>query len=509
MKNRSVKTLALMTTLAIATSVVLFASISPASATTHTVTAGNFEEVTIPAGITEVTFELQAGDGQDGDGACGGNGGSGAYVTGTLAVSPGDTLILLAGKDGDGTAVYGGEGGSAGGGEGGDATYVYLNGSSSSDIVIAAGAGGGGGAGEENGECSNYGGAGGNAGMEGSTTGQDGFQAVDSGAGGVIQGGVGGTNEDAGTGGEYIAFSDGTNGTTMGGGAGGDAYYDDTDLAGGGGGGSGLRGGGGGAGGETNGGGGGAGASYLEEGITTNTQIAISEGGNPHATITYDSPEESTTTTTTPLAQKPNDGDGNNDGIEDEHQSNVHTVLTNNEGPNGNTWVTFSHPVGCDFDSGFVGDEAGFDAQDSTYSYPANFFGFEIDCPQPTVTVEMYFHGLNGSAKDYIPRKYLSYNDTYITLEGASVTDVTIDSKNVIKVVYSITDGGIYDNDQEVNGTIVDPASIAYSPVASSSGTLPATGNNAGSEVVTALMLLLGGAAIVALAKRQRRYGIL
>lgn len=509
MKNLSVKTLALISTLAITTSVVLFASISPASATSHTVTAGNFDEITIPAGVTEVTFELQGGNGQDGGGACGGNGGSGAFVTGTLAVNPGDTLVLLAGQDGDGTAVYGGEGGDTGGGEGGDATYVYLNGSSSSDIVLTAGAGGGGGAGEANAGCANHGGAGGNAGFEGSTSGQAGFQAVDAGAGGIIQGGFGGTNDNEGTGGEFMLFSDGTDGSVMGGGAGGDAYYENTDVAGGGGGGSGLRGGGGGAGGETNGAGGGAGASYLEDGITTDTQISISEGGSAHATITYNSPEESTTSTTTPIAQKPNNGDGNNDGQIDEGQSNVHTVLTNTQGPNGNTWVTFVHPVACDFDSGFVSDEAGFDAQDPNYNYPANFFGFEIDCPQPTITVEMYFHGLNTTAKDYIPRKYLSYNDTYITLEGASVTDVTIDGKNVIKVVYSLTDGGIYDNDQAVNGTIIDPVSIAYSPAVRSAGTLPATGRSFGSELVTATMLLLGGASIAMLARHRRQSGLI
>ena len=160
------------------------------------------------------------------------------------------------------------------------------------------------------------------------------------------------------------------------------------------------------------------------------------------------------------------------------------------------------HPENCDFGAGFVGDEDGFDAKDAKYNYPANFFGFEIECPQPTVTVQMYFHGLSGTAKDYIPRKYLSYNDTYITLQGASVQDVTIGGKNVIMVTYSITDGGTYDNDQTVNGVIVDPASLGYSPT--TAGDLATTGGNFELQMVTIFTLLASGFAFF-FATRQKR----
>ncbi len=191
----------------------------------------------------------------------------------------------------------------------------------------------------------------------------------------------------------------------------------------------------------------------------------------------------------------------NDAGVVDEEQSNVHTALTNQT---TKTWVSFVHPEGCEFGSGSVGTEDGFEAKDATYNYPANFYGFQIACPQPTVTVQMYFHGLNGTAKDYIPRKYLSYNDTYITLQGASVQDVTIGGKNVIKVTYSIADGGTYDNDQVVNGVIIDPASLGYAPAAAN-GDLAAPGTNLFLQIVTPFVLLLGGAVIFIAVKRKKR----
>src|SRR5690606_22855792 len=101
-------------------------------------------------------------------------------------------------------------------------------------------------------------------------------------------------------------------------------------------------------------------------------------------------------------ATPPNNGDGNGDGTKDADQSNVHTTLTNLNGPKGNTWVTFVHPQACTYESGFVGAEDDFQSKDSAYDYPANFYGFEIACPTSTVTVDMYFHNLNGTAKDYV-----------------------------------------------------------------------------------------------------------
>ena len=80
-----------------------------------------------PTGVTSLTVEAWGASGGDG-GECtindcvavGGDGGEGAYVTVTLAVTPGETLHVVVGEEGgSGTDVIGGEGGD-GYGEGGD-----------------------------------------------------------------------------------------------------------------------------------------------------------------------------------------------------------------------------------------------------------------------------------------------------------------------------------------------------------------------------------------------------
>jgi hypothetical protein len=478
-----------------------------APTTVEDVTPGDSDSITIPAGVSEVTFTIQAGDGDGGQGSCSGAGGIGATISGTLAVEEGDVLTYIVGADGinGGSSYGGGAGGGVGGGAGGAASYLYLNGDDNENIVAAAGAGGGGAGGETNSECNSYGGSGGNA-LASELDGGDGGYGGDSGI--QIIPGTGGTNLAAGTGGAIGPSAIGDGGSGLTGGNGGNGTSD--NFSGGGGGGAGFYGGGGGAGGFMGGSGGGAGASYYDGELVSSVNAQASESGGPHVNLSYEATEETTSSTTETTAEttttsttqttlpRPNNGDGNGDEISDADQSNVHTVLTN---LTPQTWVTFVHPQACDFDSGFVGAESDFDVHDSQYDYPSNFFGFEINCPQPTVTVSLYFHGLTGQAKDYIPRKYLSYNDTYITLDGASMEDVTMDGKNVIKLTYSITDGGKYDNDQAVNGVIIDPASLAYSPTAAP---LPTTGTNAYRYGVTGFMLLIAGGVLFVVTRRRR-----
>jgi hypothetical protein len=133
--------------------------------------SGNVTNWTVPAGVTSLRVTLTGAKGgrgaNDGIGT-GGGGGNAGRVTGTLPVTPGETLTLyLGGAGGDGVYASGtgggaggsaaggafgggrgghaGSSGSSGGGGGGGAAAVLMRGSTV--LAVAGGAGGGGGAG--------------------------------------------------------------------------------------------------------------------------------------------------------------------------------------------------------------------------------------------------------------------------------------------------------------------------------------------------------------------------
>ena len=118
---------------------------------------GSTQTYTVPVGYTSINVILRGGGGGGGgaiNGYTGGNGGSGGYVSGTLAVTPGQVLTLYVAGGGGGETTgptvaggFGGGGGASltsinGGGGGGGASYILLTGV----LKVAAGGGGGGGA---------------------------------------------------------------------------------------------------------------------------------------------------------------------------------------------------------------------------------------------------------------------------------------------------------------------------------------------------------------------------
>jgi hypothetical protein len=213
------------------------------SSNTQTFTAtGTF---TVPSGVTSLTVELRGAMGRGVE-----NGGLGGLVSGTLAVTAGETLNIKVNYQG---------GVSANGDAGGGMAAIYRN----TTIVVAAGGGGGSGSG------SVFGGDG------GGTIADDGSQSKQA------EGGQGAQIGAGGNGGNYngAAGSSGTSGTSEMGGAGGLNGFGE----GGGGGGGGYFGGGGGAyDAEQNGGGGGGGGSSYVDNLTGT--VVNTKGGN--STIT-------------------------------------------------------------------------------------------------------------------------------------------------------------------------------------------------------------------------------
>ena len=227
------------------------ASGARAQSTTYS-TAGGSYTVTVPAGVTQMTYSVAGAAG----GACSSAaGGKGGLVTGTYTVTPGQTLYVFVG--GVGTTWSSGTtaGGTSAGGEGGG--------------VGGSGDGGGGGGAASDIRTSVTGGATLNASLltriiVGGAGGGGGY------SGGYEAGGKGGNPATAGT--AYSTYSGGAPGTAIAGGAAGTVYssYTGSTAGGfgnGGAGGSTSEGGGGGGGwyggGGATGSGGGGGSSYV------------------------------------------------------------------------------------------------------------------------------------------------------------------------------------------------------------------------------------------------------
>lgn len=188
---------------------------------------GSVQTYVVPAGITSITIECYGAQGGHGGPSTTGLGGLGGYAVGELTVTPGQTLNVYVGGQGQ-SYVLNGTGGFNGGagtnatsdddkrpGCGGGASDVRVGGTALTDRVIVAG-GGGGASGWMNS----------NGGMGGGLVGEDGlaplWQPDWNGKGGTQSaGGTGGDNAGDGT----LGNGGSGLGNSHGGGGGGGGYY--------------------------------------------------------------------------------------------------------------------------------------------------------------------------------------------------------------------------------------------------------------------------------------------
>lgn len=240
---------------------------------------GSAQTFVVPYDVTSIQVKLWGGGGGSGDTASG-RGGGGAFVSGTLAVTPGETLTIIAAGGGASSSSGVANGGFGGGGNSGTIRTVGGGGGRSAiqrtvGTDLATAAGGGGGSARRGGSSAC--GAGGAAGVATGSNGTQGTSTFLAGFGRGASSSAGGASGGASTnGGNGSAPTAGTAGSQYQGGTGGNG------TAAGGGGGGGYYGGGGGGGatdsiGQAAGGGGGGGSSY-SSGLTGVTSAAGSNG---------------------------------------------------------------------------------------------------------------------------------------------------------------------------------------------------------------------------------------
>jgi len=252
---------------------VIAASPSFAAATTDTAqtffATGGVQTWTVPAGVTQVYVDISGAQG----GAAYGGGGGGAELTGTISVTPGQALHIIAGSVGRNGVQYGAGAGGGGG------SFIYTT---ADQNGILAAAGGGGGAGSNTfpsaASTGTSGMTGGNGGGAGGTGGNGGAAGTAGGGGGLLTNG----GSSSGGGGQSVASgASGGSGSSYGaggfGGGGGTSGFA-------GGGGGGYSGGGGGRYNSSNNGGGGGGGSFF---AGTLTGAVTGHGGNGIVTLYY------------------------------------------------------------------------------------------------------------------------------------------------------------------------------------------------------------------------------
>jgi hypothetical protein len=196
--------------------------------------AGDDQDFVVPAGVTQVVVKLWGAGGGSHNTA---DGGAGGFVTGTLAVTPGETLTIVIGQGGlNGESAYGGGGGStedSNPARGGGGRSAVRRGAI--ELVTAGGGGGagnsqsGGAGGGETGQqagpasysTANNGGAGGGGGQN---SGGQGGGGIGGQAGAALQGASAGHHAGGGGGGGWYGGGSGGAGGTDGGGGGGSSY---------------------------------------------------------------------------------------------------------------------------------------------------------------------------------------------------------------------------------------------------------------------------------------------
>ncbi len=155
-------------------------------------------------------------------------------------------------------------------------------------------------------------------------------------------------------------------------------------------------------------------------------------------------------------ANGPNGGDANGDGIGDQVQPNV-TSLVN---PVSGAYTVVQSS--CSVSSGVAAAAAPASFKDAAFAYPQGLLSFTLNCGTngATATVTQYYFGL-AAKSTLVLRKYNATTHVYQTVSGAAIAATSVGGQAATKVIYHITDGSSLDQDGTANGVIVDPVGIA------------------------------------------------
>lgn len=135
------------------------------------------------------------------------------------------------------------------------------------------------------------------------------------------------------------------------------------------------------------------------------------------------------------------------------------TNVRNLTNPVTNKPVQLTTPDSTNITCAETAKEDALSAQDGDYQYPVGLVDFCFDTAATNNEVNLVFV-TDLTSEQVKARKYNSDTNTYFDVQGASITTVSHQGQNALKVTYSITDNGDLDLDK-TTGKIKDPIGLA------------------------------------------------
>lgn len=159
-------------------------------------------------------------------------------------------------------------------------------------------------------------------------------------------------------------------------------------------------------------------------------------------------------------AKAHNFGDGNGDGIPDNMQANVSSLISGvTQRP-----VTLAAMGDCtDISSFTVIGEGELDKNDLTHRYPYGLVDYAVGCSKPGQRAEVAVYYDEQLGGEFTWRKLARPTLEFQAVADAEPTSRAVGQGNVTVIAYAVSDGGSLDDDGEANGKILDPAGLAVS----------------------------------------------
>jgi hypothetical protein len=112
-----------------------------------------------------------------------------------------------------------------------------------------------------------------------------------------------------------------------------------------------------------------------------------------------------------------------------------------------------------------VSTESSKNQTDAAYDFPYGLINFCLAVPHgSTQDVSLLFES-KGDSSLATARKYSAVTSQYGSILGAVITEDVIGGIHYLRLAYQITDGGMLDEDGEVNGEIIDPVGLGFDPL--------------------------------------------
>jgi len=159
----------------------------------------------------------------------------------------------------------------------------------------------------------------------------------------------------------------------------------------------------------------------------------------------------------------PNDGDANGDGVLDSLQPHVATTVNSGTG----VYSTLIISTECVIVNFSLVYEESLAVQDPSNTYPVGLDDYTIKCPVPgmTVPVTIIFDG-EYDTSSWGFQLYNRYDSTYTDMSShVAYSQITVAGTSYTTVEYSITDGGLFDEDGVADMYLIDPSGPALAVV--------------------------------------------